>query len=140
MGPRGHVGSECMFDQIPGERGFDFVPTTTSLLFTVAPNLALASIDGLPALPYDTVEVAMKAASTVSTAATPGIDGLLTLQRTLGAALEAAGLGVHLTPPAILLREARNQETKTVREFALVQSLPDRDRYVPLGRWSLDDR
>jgi hypothetical protein len=129
-----------MFDQIAEERGFDFVPTTTSLLFTVVPNLALASIDGLPALPYDTVDVAMKVASTVSMPITQDMDGLLTLQRTLGAALQAAGLGVHLTPPAILLREARNLDAQTVREFALVQSLPDRDRYVPLGRWSLDDR
>lgn len=129
-----------MFDQLPGERGFDFVPTTTSLLFTVAPGLALASIDGLPALPYDTVDKAMKAASTVSLPATQDVDSLLTLQRTLGAALQAAGLGVHLTPSATLLREGQDLGTLPIREFALVQSLPERDRYVPLGRWSLDDR
>lgn len=129
-----------MFDQIPGERGFDFVPTTTSLLFTVAPSLALASIDGLPALPYDTVDRAMKAASTISMAVTQDISGLLTLQQTLGAALQAAGLGVHLTPSATLLHEGKGLGILPVREFALVQSLPERDRYVPLGRWSLDDR
>jgi hypothetical protein len=140
MGLRGHVGGNSMFDQLPGERGFDFVPTTTSLLFTVAPGLALASIDGLPALPYDAVDIAMKAASTVSMPVSQGMDGLLTLQQTLGAALQAAGLGVHLTPSAALLREGQGLGSFPVREFALVQSLPERDRYVPLGRWSLDDR
>ncbi|MCA0248610.1 MAG: hypothetical protein LCH93_18505 [Proteobacteria bacterium] len=129
-----------MFDQLPGERGFDFVPTTTSLLFTVAPGLALASIDGLPALPYDTVDMAMKAASTVSMPVAQDMDGLLTLQRTLGAALQAAGLGVHLAPPAMLLGEGQYPCTLPIREFALVQCLPERDRYVPLGQWSLDDR
>lgn len=129
-----------MFDQLPGERGFDFVPTTTSLLFTVAPGLALASIDGLPALPYDAVDRAMKAASTVSMPVAQDREGVLTLQRTLGVALQAAGLGVHLTPPAILFREGRDQGALPIREFALVQSLPERDRYVPLGQWSLDDR
>lgn len=129
-----------MFDQIPGERGFDFVPTTTSLHFTVAPGLALASIGGLPALPYDAVDRAMKAASTISMAVTQDISGLLTLQQTLGAALQAAGLGVHLTPSATLLHEGKGLGILPVREFALVQSLPERDRYVPLGRWSLDDR
>lgn len=129
-----------MFDQLPGERGFDFVPTTTSLLFTVAPDLALASIDGLPALPYDAVDEAMKAASTVSIPVMQDMDGLLTLQRTLGAALHAAGLGVRLTPAATLLREGRTPGTLPIREFALVQSLPGRDRHVPLGRWSLDAR
>lgn len=129
-----------MFDQLPGERGFDFVPTTTSLLFTVAPGLALASIDGLPALPYDTVDMAMKAASSLSMPVAQDMDGLLTLQRTLGAALQAAGLGVHLPPPAMLLGEGRDPRTLPIREFALVQRLPERDRYVPLGQWSLDDR
>lgn len=129
-----------MFDQLPGERGFDFVPTTTSLLFTVAPGLALASIDGLPALPYDTVDMAMKAASTVSMPVAQDMDGLLTLQRTLGAALQAAGLGVHLVPPAMLLGEGRDLRTLPIRAFALVQCLPEHDRYVPLGQWSLDDR
>lgn len=129
-----------MFDQLPGERGFDFVPATTSLLFTVAPGLPLASIDGLPALPYDTVDMAMKAASTVSMPVTQDMDGVLTLQRTLGAALQAAGLGAHLTLPAILLREGQQPGTLPIRTFALVQRLPERDRYVPLGQWSLDDR
>ena len=95
MGPRGHGGSDSMFDQLPGERGFDFVPATTSHLFTVAPGLPLASIDGLPALPYDTVDMAMKAASTVSMPVTQDMDGVLTLQRTLGAALQAAGHGAE---------------------------------------------
>ncbi len=140
MGPRGHGGSDSMFDQLPGERGFDFVPTTTSLLFTVAPGLALASIDGLPALPYDTVDMAMKAASTVSMPAVQDMEGMLTLQHTLGAALQVAGLGVHLTPPAILFSEGQGPGALPISEFALVQSLPERDRYVPLGRWSLDDR
>ncbi len=82
IGPRGHGGSNQHVRPDSEERGFDFVPTTTSLLFTVAPNLALASIDGLPALPYDTVDVAMKVASTVSMQVTQDMDGLLTLQRT----------------------------------------------------------
>lgn len=130
-----------MFDQLPGERGFDFVPATTSLLFTVTPELALASIDGLPALPYDAVDIAMKAASAVTAPAEQGIEGLVKLQQKLGAALQAAGLGVHLTPHATLLRETeRFAASWTARELVLIQSLPERNQYVPLGQWSLDDR
>lgn len=127
-----------MFDQLPGERGFDFVPVTTSLHFTVASGVALASIHGLPALPYDTVDAAMKVASTIEAPAVAGVEGLLALQKKLGAALKAAGLGADLTPQAALLDRAR-PEDRAISEFALVQSLPGHDRYVPLGRWSLGD-
>lgn len=127
-----------MFDQLPGERGFDFVPVTTSLHFTVASGVALASIHGLPALPYDTVDVAMNVASTIAAPAMAGVEGLLDLQKKLGAALEAAGLGVELTPRTALVDRAR-PDARTIDEFALVQSLPGHDRYVPLGRWSLGD-
>lgn len=127
-----------MFDQLPGERGFDFVPVTTSLHFTVASGVALASIHGLPALPYDTVDVAMKAASTIEAPAVAGAEGLLALQEKLDTALRAAGLGVDLTPRTALLDRARPGD-RAIGEFALVQSLPGHDRYVPLGRWSLGD-
>jgi hypothetical protein len=128
-----------MFDQLPGERGFDFVPVTTSLHFTVASGVALASIHGLPALPYDTVDAAMKVASTLEAPAVTGVEGLLALQRELGAALKGAGLGAELTPRVALLDRARPGDRR-ISEFALVQSLPGHDRYVPLGRWSLGDR
>jgi 2'-5' RNA ligase len=77
-----------------------------------------------------------------------GGDGIICLQRAIGAAMTKAGLGAFVnrsfTPHITLLRGSGVVEEQTVqafrwtvRDFALVNSLVGQGKYVVLGQWSL---
>ena len=75
------------------------------------------------------------------------VPALIALQRTLGQAVQAQGLGrakPQYTPHVTMLYDERAVEDHaiepvrwTVREFVLVHSLRGQGQYVPLGRWPL---
>jgi hypothetical protein len=101
------------------------------------PHCTLHHIADTGPLPYDTLDAALAAGSTVDmpafTVGVGNVAGLHALHGQLADGMRKAGLAVkapRLLPPVTPL-------CWTVREFVLVQSPIGFGRHVPLARWSL---
>jgi hypothetical protein len=126
-----------MFDQLPHDRGYE--PTwhpVSRLLFMAVLDGKSSTAEGShailhhlgdhAALPYDTVETAMKAASMVDT----GVADLASLHQRLGEAM--AKVGLPATP-----QQPSPHEGGMVSEFVLVHGVLGESRHAPLARWKL---
>lgn len=121
-----------MFDQPDVEWEHGAAPLLGRLFFAIQPApdhyVTLNVVGDFRGLPYNELDAAMSAASTVELPSfAPEPDRLRGLQRSLALALERHGLGRGEAPIA--------PASGTARELVLVHSLPG--RHCVLARWTL---